>query len=501
MKETMPLGRLTRWLRSVGRPRLADHVRALHHVHSFERHFIATVLPTRRAARSRLPPHIFEQAVAAGVLVPLPRRCRPIISAPLKAVPDRKDPSVGRLILPACRLNDSCVPPDPCPIPHLPHMIARILENDYIVTADLRSWFFSFSIGRDVADKYFATRGPDGRFYAHVRGAMGWCAMPYIACSVAEAIVQAAARSHFAFAWIDDLSIATRSEAAAIVASRRLERLARFLGAELRDLSAPSRSAVIVGVQVDLAVKAWRLAPQWATKFSEFWASIADEARVPARVAWRAAGYIAWATYALQLPLALTAAGSRMAMETLSEEPTALVDFRAISRAFGQLASVIRANPWRRMAAPPTRTLVTDASPFGLGALVDGRQLGVPIRHLEHINALEVAAIAFAIRRSGARSQTVDVIVDNRVVFYCVPRWRSLGAGQLHNRICELMRLCMRRKISLRMGWIPTEVMAACGADAASRGSRITSTDVSSCSEHAEWQSAALVEPLLSLTF
>jgi hypothetical protein len=493
VKDTMHAPTLTAWLRSVGRDRLAAQIDALNDVRMFEEHFVDRVVPTKVATRSRLPLSIFRQAVDAGVITPLPRRYRPPISAPLKAVPDRKDPTVGRLILPACRLNDSCRDPDVCPIPRLPEMIHSLLGAEWLITADLRSWFFSFGLSPDVAAKYFATRGPDGRFYAHVRGAMGWSHMPYIACSVADALVKEAAGSANAFAWIDDLSIGTATRDDALRASAALTRLAAHIGAELRDLTHPARTATIVGVQIDLRYKRWRLDPQWADKFRQLWQGLSTAHRLPARIVWRLAGYVAWATYALQLPLALSALGSRLAMASIDLPPDTHIDAREIIRLLEPTAAIACANPWRQFAPPPTMTIVTDASLTGLGVVTRDGQWNCRVKWDEHINALEVAAIQFGLSRNNIVDATVNVIVDNRVVFYALMRWRTRGRGQLHDRITRLLRYCTERRVNIRVGWIPTDLMHESGADCASRGELNAHPDIAACLAEAQWHNHPLV--------
>lgn len=492
VKDVMHTPTLTAWLRSVGRTKLAGQIDALHDTQSFMEHYIEHVSPTKIATRSKLPQSIFQQAIEAGVIVPLPRRFRPTFSAPLKAVPDRKDATVGRLILPACRLNDACRQPDVCPIPRLPEMIHSLLSAEWIVTADLRSWFFSFSFSPEVAAKFFATRGPDGRFYAHVRGAMGWSHMPYIACSVAETLVREAAATSNAFAWIDDLSIGTATREQAVAASTRLRSIAAYIGAEVRDLSPPSRTAVLVGVQLDLENKRWRLDPRWAERYRAFWSSLADAHHLPACTVWRMAGYVAWATYALQLPLALSSLGCRRAMESIDLAPSALIDARCIIRDLSHISSIVCGNPWRRFAPPPSRSIVTDASLTGLGVVSRDGQWSCRVTWDEHINALEVAAVHFGLRRIRAADETVNVVVDNRVVFYALSRWRTLGRGQLHDRIVRLLRYCTENRINIRVGWIPTESMLSSGADCASRGRLNPRANVRTCTAEAEWHAQPL---------
>jgi hypothetical protein len=140
-------------LRADGETLLAERIEALDDLKKFDKNFIAATFSTRRAAKSRLRKSIFDEAVRAKILVPIPRRYKPTASARLKAVPDRKDARQGRLIYPCIRLNDACRKPDPTPLPRVPALVEQLTNRKWGWSCDIRSWFYHFRMADEVACK------------------------------------------------------------------------------------------------------------------------------------------------------------------------------------------------------------------------------------------------------------------------------------------------------------------------------------------------------------
>lgn len=498
--EAMDSTTLVQWLHKHGEGGVARQVDAMQHLDAFDEEFEVNVSGRRAFARSRLPQHIFKEAEQAGVLELLPRRFRPAFSSPLKAVPDRKDPTLGRMILPCCRLNDATRDPDLCPIPTLPDLIRGVLGQPFVATADLRSWFYSFPVGHEVSAKYFAARDGEGRYYAHRRGPMGWKHMPSIACTTALAMLKASAGRLPAYAWIDDLCVAGPAEEVE-VAMGCLRATAAELGAELRDVTAPTTRAIVVGVDLDLQRKAWRLDPKWIDKFGCFWETVSALEQLEARLVWRLAGYVAWGCYALQLPLLIASGPTRIAMGTLESDAGSPLSVHEYVTPFRSAVAAICANRWRTFAAAPTSCVVTDASTEGIGAVVGRREYGRLRTESTHINASEVDAVLYGLQRLRADPGTsVSVVVDNRVAYYAMRRWRSRGRGHLHDALVRLYEYCQRHQLALFPRWISTQGMAENGADAASRGVRCRDPNAELCLEASEALKCVSVTPLSRTT-
>lgn len=438
-----------------------------------------------RKARSKLPARIFEQAKDAGILVPLARRYVPRFCAPLKAVADRKAAGVGRLIYPACKVNDACRRPDRCPLPFLPDMIHGVLGYRFGWTCDIRSWFYSFTLGVSVASEYFCTHDGGGRPYAHVRGPMGFSHMPTLATCVAQAMVDEVLQGvrGCGYAWIDDITVVAETKTAAEEAQRKFIALAAALSVELRDMTPVSQHIAAVGIEFDLAGSKWRLQESWCKKAVAAWV---PSGRMLARDFMQQAGRAAWAAYALQLPMlpfrvALKRAGqvvdSLLSGDLHGESPVAVSV--AVQEELSACRSLLQQNPWRCERRGPTRIVVTDASEGGIGMLFSegGRcvELAVPAgdvtaEHSEEAIAVkEAVAMRIAVCRDSHVGKVVTCVTDNSALFWVLRTLRSPRSDGMARELRRMFAWCFERGTTLLPLWLSTEKMSSGGADAASR--------------------------------
>jgi hypothetical protein len=119
---------------------------------------------------------------------------------------------------------------------------------------------------------------------------------------------------------------------------------------------------------------------------------------------------------------------------------------------------------------PPTRFLTTDASTFGLGAVLHGNpvQMAVPVapseRHL-HITALETRAVLSALRFYDIRDCVLELESDSSVVVSCLRKWGSRSVA-VHRILCDIFDHCALHRITLLPRWCPSALNCA---DPASR--------------------------------
>lgn len=472
----------------------------------------------RKCQRSKLPSHIFEAAVKEGILVPLPRRVRPVAAAPLKAVADRKVAGTGRLIYPACAVNDMCRDPDPCPLPRLPTMIENVLNYPYGFTCDLRSWFYAFTMARSVASKFFVTYDSSGRPYAHVRGPMGFAHMPTLATSVAQVMIWHAIQGLDAYgvAWIDDITIVARTRVTAELARTRFVELARWLCVEVRDLTDVSQTLTAVGIEYDLKLRRWRLQRAWCEKVTSSEQMAGGVAGCRVKEFLREAGRIAWATYCLQVPYgpfvdALREAGT--CVDEVIQGRRKLEDVVRVSpqarRALQRGLALVRANPWRKLAAEATATIVSDASTTGLGWMYEERRGRVvewskPTSAGEecsgdHISIREAVALRIALCRQEHVGRTVACVTDNSVLFWTLYTRRTPRSAGLAREIDRLYRWCYAHRVTVEPWWLSTKNMSEVGADGASRSvlkakKYVSSVRLSECMRRARDDTASLMQ-------
>ena len=462
---------------------------AMQSVGDFEREFMVDPgsLPPLRRTRSRLPPSIFAAAEAAGILLRLPHRTRPSIAAPMKAVADRKAAGVGRLIYPACRLNEGCRAPDRCPLPLLPDLVSRVSCRNFGWTCDLRSWFYSFTMSEEVAAKYFATYDSRGRAYAHVRGPMGFSHMPTLATCVAQAMICDAIGDLPAYgvAWIDDVTVVADDEHVAETVRQRFQDLARRLNVEIRDMTTVSRHIAAVGIDFDLEQHAWRLLPSWCEK--ALVGADTGRASDSVRQVLKDAGRVAWSVYALQIPYFPFIALLREAGAVADQLVEGMLDPNSVhiysvdaADALQKGVALIRANPWRCLAPAPTAAVVSDASNIGLGMLVvddlgHEREVSVPVRMTDdgtsprHICVMEAAALRLAVCRPAYAGRTVHCVVDNSTLFWLLLTNRAARNSSMGKELVKLLRWCYEHGTTLVPLWMGTANMADVGADEASR--------------------------------
>lgn len=480
-KAVLSLAHVQSFLARQGRTDLIDHLNVLRSLPHFEATVLTDCPPPVKARKSRLPQRIFDECEQAGILK---RITRPTVgmSVPLKSVPDRKNDQLGRIILPVCPLNAISRRPPPTPLPDMHDFVTSLLRRRWILTADARSWFFSFPVAEEVAAKYFVTRGPTGQFYAHVRGVMGWCWMPYLAGSVAQELASFVADecNGVGFAWIDDFTLGFDTKVDAEAAADQLRLLAHNLGFELHDVCIAERT-VAVGVQLDSRLRAWRLAPGWALKAHDAWLTIRTRRHVNLGDLCSVTGMAAWATYVRGIPLFLLADAARFVSRLLQASSNPMMNGATLPRRIRDDLDVIykeiRMNRWIRTRPICTSTVVvSDACVEGnrggraFMATVEGRvvQISEGVSDPAHINLEELVALAKGVKCSDAADECV-AITDSRVVFHWLQKFNSGGNEEARIVLADLHAFLKRNRCRLRPLWMSTENMSTFGVDEASR--------------------------------
>lgn len=471
-------------LRAENRVLLATHIEALADLKKFESAFVEHETLMREARRSTLSDSIFAEAVKNGILRRLPKRMRVVASARLKAVPDRKKPELGRLIYPCLKFNDACKRPEPTPLPKIPDLIENLLHKRWAWSCDIKSWFYHFEVAEEVAAKYFTTRDGGGRRYGHVRAAMGWKWMPYLACSTAQYVLSRCMDSEsYGTVWIDDVICASRTKEHALAAKRRFIEACRRYRIEIRDMTDVCERITAVGLEIDLRGKRWRLSEKWTAKACQKWESMDVVRAVRADALWSMAGNVVWGSYAGGLPLWSVLDGVRYACREGARamddgRRSRLVSLpRTVRDAFRSMMLTIGKNEWRQLPVrpKPEDAIVTDASfqglgmiyPYDRGVRIMSRRLPDDVRG-EHINVLEVEAVTEAVKK--LKPGHYWVVTDNTSVYYDIQS--GLGAPSMIPSLLRLQQALKQHGVSLHPLWLRTQHMAEHGADKASREGR-----------------------------
>lgn len=467
-------------------PVVLAHLRALRSVRTFRSTFLCETRPAANAPRATvMRGHLWRQLEESGAVVRVPRPQSRPFSCALRLIPDRKTAGVARVIFPVVPLNRVCRRPLPTPTPRLHALLDAVLQRKYVCTADAKGWFFALAIPVAVATAFFAVRYASG-WFAACRGLLGWTWMPYLMASVAVAMVKeavaCASLDAAAFVWIDNFVVATDSRDSASAVMRRLSEVAVRVGATLHEVTPPSRRARVVGTEVDLVLRAWRLSTPWTAGFLSL-AGSHDVARaIPCRTLWRLMGAASWACYAAQLPqvwlaplydhaaiLARAIAAGQLTMGATVPYPRKVRDcVRAAATYAGR-------NPWRRFGGAPTRPIFTDASGGGGVGILVPRRAGLydvhadVVRNPPHINVLELAAALRGLELSSPPpGSTVRLVVDNAVAAFQLARFAA-PAPATRRLLILAAEWAARRGVALDPMLTPSASQAA---DAPSRWGR-----------------------------
>ncbi|HVK02812.1 MAG TPA: hypothetical protein VM490_05025, partial [Armatimonadaceae bacterium] len=184
----------------LGRALLEDF-RALRSVQRFEARYVDSQLlqaaPPPTVKRTRMPRHLCDELLAKGATGPIagPRRDGTEVryTAAARPIPDRKDPSLARMIFPCLQLNDVMVAPRATPTPHIHRFIHAVVRRRWMRTCDFVGFFWTCEVHPTVGRRYFAmARGKE--WVATVRGLLGWNQMPALMGTLTQLVAARAAR-------------------------------------------------------------------------------------------------------------------------------------------------------------------------------------------------------------------------------------------------------------------------------------------------------------------
>lgn len=496
-------------------PRLLQAFRALHSVGRFTAAFIdagrARAIQPLALRRARLADHLMAELRQHGALVPFRHGKGPLpYTAAIRAVPDRKDASLARVVLPCLQLNAAARAPPLPPTPYIRVFVDAVLSRRYMATSDFVGWFWCLQVGDAVARRFFAVYSAAG-FEALRRGLLGWRWTPYLMATLAQLLACVAAVDASpgrpvewaSPAWlgrpppppgcppeagslfedlpltrgpgsvivpicIDNVTIAGDSRAEVDRTVAALRSRAGALGIEVHDVQSSTQRAVSLGIEFSLGDDPkFRVARPWAAKWTMRAAEVDARATLPLLTLWRLVGGAVYAAYAEAYPftwvggaLALVrraarqwAAGEIRLMTEIPYEGPARDCVRAVATSLGR-------GSWRRMAAPVGRPIFSDAAAeagrAGYGAVTPQRRgyvaFGSGWRPTTlHINVLEAGAAAWAAARARPQpGRAVPRVLDSAVAAY----WMYRGAAP-DRRADDAIRRAYETAARRGEGWGP----------------------------------------------
>ena len=323
--------------------------------------------PVPVKCRQRLSAHMLHHLETMEKDFIVVRRGNPLLVMPMFTVP-KKDPNLLRLILDCRILNELCKRPPEMNLPSIHEIIDYLMQNEWAVEVDFTSWFYQFLLGLGV-QKYFGARlaGHRGRDLIDIvmlRMAQGWSWAPAIGQRSSNVLVEGLGK-----AWIDNLLLAalTQSELKEKVAEliRRLDAVG--VEAKRETLEDPKQVMEVLGLQVDLKNKQYRLSSNFAEKVSELKLS----SEMTLREIYELVGSLLWASHVCRIKLCrypltldlLSSAASQVHSSKDWEQKFALSTEQLCElRSFKTSVAENEWHPWRNPASSPTVDIWSDSS-------------------------------------------------------------------------------------------------------------------------------------------
>ncbi|KAJ9461320.1 Aspartic protease [Diplonema papillatum] len=420
---------------------------------------------------SRMRPHV-ERLLALKIAAPVPKAASSRWFHGAFTV-DKRAPGQLRFILSCESINRATahVPLPPCDLPSYATIVSTVLSRKWVAEFDFRSFFFQFALPPEVR-KYFCFR-IEGRLLWMTRLPMGYRAAPQAAQAVSLELAAAAAQGVDVevLAWIDNVIFVADTEAEVIEASARFKALTSKYGLTIGSWSKPSTRAVLLGLEVDLAAKRWRVDPSWIGKAGPVMDRIRECSEAPVRVWWKLTGSLLWRRHVMGYPLhevllllqwMSTLASGRSSTDSAFWDSVAPCP-AAVKSCLVAQCSDMRGNAWRQWCKPVyTRSIdvVSDASMSAWAFVADGSHVygGFPAELLHaDIFMKELYAVVRAVQHAvhGQSSVDINLLCDNKAVIGCVRRGYTLRQDAM--QLLTLMNKSLASSRSrLNISYVPS---------------------------------------------
>ena len=205
----------------------------------------------------------------------------------------------------SCRAINSALDMTSLPRCHLPsysEILATVFGASLVMQFDFKSFFFQFGLPMDVRP-YFAFRAC--RLHRRMtRLPMGYAPAPQAAQALTSALIQKSCTGTNAqgLAWIDNAIFCGDSVSLARV-HQAFKQLCEKYNVVIGDYEAPAAYTTLLGIEVDLRQRRWRMDPTWVMKTLPAAQNLLSTGQGTLRTWWRICGAFLWRYHALRLPL------------------------------------------------------------------------------------------------------------------------------------------------------------------------------------------------------
>jgi hypothetical protein len=346
----------------------------------------------------------------------------PLHRSPVFSVP-KKDGS-GRFIMDCRSLNAASTVSWPCLLRPVRDLVGPLLANDWLGEYDASSWFHQFELAPRLARWFGWSVGCLRGIQATMP--MGWLNAPAIAQAVALLLLSGLPGG----AYIDNFFAGGGTEAECRRNCDTLAARCVSVGADVRLEQAPTQSPRVLGLELDLRRKRYRLDSAWIARAVPAW-----DGRARSRHAWAVVtGQVVYAWWVTGRPLGAVAPLVRFsaglagyAWSTVRPAPENVAATLLVAK------SVIAANHWVFPASstPPTVVISADASPMGGAASLLGPtghvawawRWAAGALHQIHREAM-ATCLSLALAAPYLNSEDTILIVSD-----CVPWLQILSSG------------------------------------------------------------------------
>ena len=384
-----------------------------------------------------------------------------------------------RFVVDARKLNEIMVRPPEMRLPKVQDLIRHILDNDWVVLADGRSWFYQFEVVAGVR-KFFGinaggARGPFERTRLRCM-CMGWSHAPVIAHRAARVLLP----PEQGITWIDNFIVTAKTQTQALNNFANFMERCQWVNADINteddEYGTPLQRFTALGIEFDLTLHRFRSSPKWVKRFlqrkeltavSSGWAT--------PREFYAVFGSLVWHSYVTRAPLcflrsalsyirriaALTATSKDAWDEKTSVPPSVISDTHT------RIAQVTL-NIWRGRPPTTTREVWSDASSTAWGCILEGEpdrvaQGDFASAELEtHIYVKELFAACQAVRLATlfVRDTTLHLRVDNLPAVFSISQGHS--SNYLGNKILSDLFTCAdSAACHIVCSWVPTDAQRA----------------------------------------
>jgi hypothetical protein len=389
--------------------------------------------------------------------------------------------SEARLIMDCRSVNKALPKPGEMGLPTIHEVFDAMVQREWLIQADGRSYFYQFRLDEDAQDLFGACVVP-------IRGKKRWLRMSVLPMgySFAPGIAQQTSLAlignvrlqdgEYGTAWVDNFLFATQTRERAVEVVKSLQEVSNTVGLELKPDILVARSMVVLGAVVDAENKRITPTPEMLAAVHEAreeWAL-----RSTPRTLFRLAGSAIWVLYAIaRHPLCMHEAAiqhmSEIAKTTFGDTTAwdrSYIRTEMQTKAMDRLVAAAKQASWEHKPRKGTSAWSwSDASNVGLGLVLDKG----PGDEEEWFMMAKLDASVFVNELLGAIGGILHADRSGKIATHWVDNsaaCRAIIRGISSSRAGNLLlrKLCETEiEDDHTLGWVRTSIQRA---DALSRG-------------------------------